>query len=103
MSSSPEVRFILDRFPVAAPFQPKIAPEYADRFVLRRFVQILRALEHADIEGYAEVVVRITTACIRHETARLTAPLRIQVVLLVVGSQTAEYFDYDSRSCGFAD
>jgi hypothetical protein len=64
------MRFVLDRFPVAAPFQAEIPSEHSDGFILRRFVEILRSFEYADIERDPEVVIRISAACVGDDRPR---------------------------------
>src|SRR6185312_6051902 len=61
-----EVRLVDDGFPVAAPLQAQVHAQRADGLVLRRLRQVAVALEHADVEGDAEVVVGVAGAGVGH-------------------------------------
>ena len=85
-----KVRLILDRLPVAAPFEAELQTQRADRFVGGRFIKVTSALEHADIEGDTEVVVRVTATRVRDDAARLRATLFVKRVLLIVGARAGD-------------
>jgi hypothetical protein len=70
--------FVLDRFPVPAPFQTQLAPRHTDRFLFRRLVQIRAAFEDAHIERDAEVVIRVS----RH--ARSSSPFAVNALALML-------------------
>jgi len=93
------MRFVLDRFPIPAPLQAEISTHCADRFVLWRFIQIFAPLEHANVKGDAEIVVRISAARVGDNLAGLGPALRVKIVLLFIRAQTANYLDRDS-GCG---
>ena len=90
------MRFVLDRFPIAAPLQTEIGTHCADRFVLWRFIQIFAPFEHANVECDAEIVVRISAARVGDDLAGLGPALRVKIVLLFIRAQTANYLDPDS-------
>src|SRR5690348_4154374 len=91
-----EMRLVDDGLPVAAPFQAQVHAQRADRLVLRRLRQVPVSLEHADVEGDAEVVVGVAGAGVGHLLARRRASLRIQRRLLLVAAQAADHADGDA-------
>jgi hypothetical protein len=87
------VRLVDNGFPVPAPLEPKVHAKDAHDLVLQGFRQIFVALEHADIEGNAKVVVRVTAPGAGDFGPRLGAALGVERILLGIGSQAADHFD----------
>src|SRR5437667_11616970 len=77
-----KMRFVLDRFPIAAPLQTEISTHCADRFVLWRFIQIFAPFKHANVECDAEILVRISAARVVADLAGLARALRVKIVML---------------------
>src|SRR5207237_2225828 len=96
-----KMRFVLDRFPIAAPLQTEISTHCADRFVLWRFIQIFAPFEHANVECDAEIVVRISAAHVGDDLAGLGPALRVKIVLLIIRAQTDNYVDSHCGRCRF--
>src|SRR5206468_8089421 len=92
-----KMRFVLDRLPVAAPFEAELDAQCTYRFVFRRLVQVFCTFENSNIEGDAKVVVGVTAASLRDNLAGLATPLLVKIVLLLVGAETANNLDGDSR------
>src|SRR5438093_10233380 len=46
-----KMRFVLDRLPVAAPFEAELDAQCTYRFVFRRLVQVFCTFENSNIEG----------------------------------------------------
>ena len=97
------VRLVDDGLPVAPPFESHILAQDADGLVLRGIRQVLVALEDADIEGDAEIVIGVPPARVGDDGARCGAALGVEGVLLLVAAQAADDLDRDSRRLGLLD
>src|SRR5262249_11289569 len=82
-----EVRLILNRLPVAAPFEPQLHADGAHCIVERGIRQVLRALKDADIEREAKVVVAVSGRRVGYPRSGSGSPLRVELRLLLVGTQ----------------
>src|SRR5206468_11448062 len=97
------MRFVLNSFPVPTPLKPQVRSKNTDRFILGRLVEVSASFEHANVEGNSKVVVGVTTTRISHDTAWFRSSLRVEIVLLIVGTKATEYFDDDAAGSGFCD
>ena len=97
------MRLVLDRLPVAAPFEAEPDAERAHGFVGRGFVEVATALEYADVERDAEVVVGVAAACVGHDAAGLAPTLLVEGVLLFVCARAGDDLDGDADGSGALD
>src|SRR5206468_8555149 len=97
------MRFVLNSFPVPTPLKPQVRSKNTDRFILGRRVEISASFKHANVEGNSKIVVGVTTTRISHDAAWFRSSLRVEIVLLIVGTKATEYFDDDAAGSGFCD
>ena len=104
------MRFIDDRFPIAAPLEAEIRAESADDFVKGRFeygrlrfLRVAASGENCDIDGDAEIVVGKASARIGDFLTGLGAPLSKEGVLFRKTARGAGDLDDDALRHRFLD